>query len=198
MTPHVANDDGRSDAIRANAPAARARCIPHIDVRDFRRALAKFREGLESRPQPRRKTQEIGQLSPRGAGAALAPPLSEPHVFRAAVLSIVLALAIGPNATLLCSEWCHPDEVNTSACQHRDPSTSPQVTGEDSCRIAPDATTAFVREEGKRVSPTTDALHAFPIVAFRLPPPVTKTSRTSDPSSSLAVGSPQSLTPLRI
>jgi hypothetical protein len=112
-------------------------------------------------------------------------------VFRAAVLSIVLTLAIGPNATLLCSVWCHPDEANTSACQHQDAVTSPRVTGEDSCRTAPASPTAFVREDAKRGSPTAISQQAVAIPLFRLGPPPTHTLSTYEATASLsAVASP--------
>lgn len=58
---------------------------------------------------------------------------------RAAVLSIVLTLVIGPNAGALCSVWCHPEQAATSSCPHQDATTSPGVTREDSCPILPPA-----------------------------------------------------------
>jgi len=39
-------------------------------------------------------------------------------VFRAAVLSIVLALAVGQNATLLCRVWCDLQAAAASGCHH--------------------------------------------------------------------------------
>jgi hypothetical protein len=127
----------------------------------------------------------------RPAWPASCPYLGERSVFRAAVLSIVLTLAIGPNATLLCSVWCHPDEATTSACQHQDVTSSPQVTGEDSCRTAPTSTTAFVREEAKRTSPTPIAQQAVASPRFRLGPPPTDTLGAYEAKASLsAVASP--------
>jgi hypothetical protein len=112
-------------------------------------------------------------------------------VFRAAVLSIVLTLAIGPNATLLCSVWCHPDEAKASACQHQDATTSPRVTGEDSCRTAPTSMTAFAREEAKRGSPTPIAQQAVASPPFRLSPPPAHTPGAHHATASLsAVASP--------
>lgn len=119
-------------------------------------------------------------------------------MFRAAVLSVVLTLAFGPNATVLCAVWCHPEGDKTSACQHQDATTSPQVIGEDGCRTVPAAATAFVREEAKRESRTAGAQHAVLIPPFRFAPSLTETTRTNDPSTLLAVGSPPLLIALRI
>jgi hypothetical protein len=124
--------------------------------------------------------------------------LGERSVFRAAVLSIVLTLAIGPNATLLCSVWCHPDEANASACQHQDATTSPRVTGEDSCRTVPTSTTAFLREEAKRGSPTPIAQQAVANPRFRLGPPPTHTLDAYEATTSLNVVASPLLIALRI
>jgi hypothetical protein len=118
------------------------------------------------------------------------PLLGERSVFRAAVLSIVLTLAIGPNATLLCSVWCHPDEAKASACQHQEATTS-RVTGEDSCRTAATSTMAFVREEAKRGSPTPIAQQAVASPRFRLGLPPAHTLGAYEATASLsAVASP--------
>jgi len=117
--------------------------------------------------------------------------LGERSVFRAAVLSIVLTLAIGPNATVLCLVWCHPEKAKTSACQHQEVTTSRRVTGEDSCRTTPTSTTAFVREEAKRGSPTPIAQQAVACPRFRLGPPPTDTLGPYEAAASLgAVASP--------
>jgi hypothetical protein len=119
-------------------------------------------------------------------------------VFRAAVLSIVLTLAIGPNATLLCSLWCHPEEAKTLACQHQDATTSMRVTGGDSCRTAPTNTTAFVREEAKRGSPTPIAQQAVAKPRFQLRPPQAHTLGAYEATTSLSVVASPLLIALRI
>ena len=71
-------------------------------------------------------------------------------MFRAALVSIVLTLALGQNAALLCSVWCHSQESLISVCRHQAPTTPPSVTGSESCtQIAADPT-PFVREDGVR------------------------------------------------
>src|SRR5206468_3091359 len=78
------------------------------------------------------------------------------NMFRAAVLSIVVTLAVGQNAALLCRAWCHPTEGTAAGCQHRNETTSPSVTGKDDCKHLAVGTIAFVREGGYRGKLTTD------------------------------------------
>lgn len=117
-------------------------------------------------------------------------------MLRAVVLSIVLTLAIGPNAALLCSVRCHPNEVDTSACQHRDP-TSRQVTGVDGCRVAPVSAAIFVRD-GKAGSPRGGTQQPILIAAYRFTPMASDASRTCDTHTSFAVGGPPPRIALRL
>jgi hypothetical protein len=150
------------------------------------------------RPQSANRHQRFQQPCLDQDWRASCPYLGERSVFRAAVLSIVLTLAIGPHASLLCSVWCHPDEVKTSACQHQDSTTSPRMTGEDSCQTAPASPTAFVREDAKRGSPTPISQQAVAIPPFRLGPPPTHTLGAYEAAAALgAVASPL-LIPLRL
>jgi hypothetical protein len=71
-------------------------------------------------------------------------------VFRAAVVSIVLTLAVGQNAALLCSVWCHPPEAATGVREHQHQATSPNMTGNDSCARLVAEAMAFVREDVRR------------------------------------------------
>lgn len=119
-------------------------------------------------------------------------------MFRAAVLSIVLTLAIGPNTTLLCSIWCHPEGATTSSCQHPEATTSPQVTGEDGCRTAPAIEAAFVREEAKRGSITPIVEQAVTIGPFRLVPPSAHIGGAYEVIAALAAAAPPLLIALRI
>jgi hypothetical protein len=127
------------------------------------------------------------------AGACFARHQTEGVVFRAVVLSIVLALAIGPNAVVLCAAWCHPEETKSSACRHPDATMSPLVTGENNCRTVPAVAAAFVREEAKRGSPTVAVPQSAPLPHSLFAPAPSDTSLTNA-STSLAVISP----PLRI
>jgi hypothetical protein len=118
-------------------------------------------------------------------------------VFRAAVLSIVLTLAIGPNATLFCSAWCHPLEAKASTCQHRDATTPQQIAGGDSCLTVTVAASAIVREDATRGPVTGDAHHVV-YAAFQYPARPAHTDRTFNTSPPVAVRNPLLLTALRI
>jgi hypothetical protein len=77
---------------------------------------------------PRRqdaKTWDFRPFRPRDWWRAFYGSTQEHHMVRAAVLSIVLTLVIGPNAGALCSVWCHPEQAATSSCPHQDATTSP-------------------------------------------------------------------------
>lgn len=93
-------------------------------------------------------------------------------VFRAAVLSIVLTLAVGPNASLLCAVWCHPDAAAAASCEHRDPTSTSSVAAKDGCPDIAAGTAALVREDVRRGMSTSDGQHAVvvPPFHFTLPP----------------------------
>jgi hypothetical protein len=98
------------------------------------------------------------------------------YVFRAAVVSIVLTLAVGQSAALLCSVWCHPPKVATGACEHQHQATLPSVTGNDSCTQLAGAT-AFVREDVRRGASAPDAQDGAVVAGFQFaPPPAHSTS----------------------
>jgi hypothetical protein len=98
-------------------------------------------------------------------------PLEVPsiNVFRAALFSVVLTLAIGQNAGLFCKVWC-PDATSKS-CPHQESTTSPSVRADDTCTHV--AAVAFVREDGRRTAPSPDAQHALAVVRFRFVAPPT-------------------------
>ena len=92
----------------------------------------------------------------------------EHHVFRAALFSIVLTLAVGQNASLLCSVWC-PD-TTSAACPQQDSTTSPSVGAHDNCRTDVGAAVALVREDALRTADAPDAQNALVVPRFRLAP----------------------------
>jgi len=82
-------------------------------------------------------------------------------VFRIAVLSIVLALAARPSATLLCSAWCDRTPAAPSAagmtCHHNNAvvAASASVAADDTCESLILDASAFIREDTERlVSPS--------------------------------------------
>jgi len=105
------------------------------------------------------------------AGPGLALPWASTNVFRAFVLSIVLTLAVGQNASLLCAVWCHPAAGPTGACELQELSTSPSVAGNDDCPEVAAQATAFVREDVRREGSAPDALYAVVVPPFQFAPP---------------------------
>jgi hypothetical protein len=93
-------------------------------------------------------------------------------VFRAAVLSVALTLAVSQNAGLLCKVWCPPSEATTD-CEHSGQTTSPSVTGDDNCINVTPGAIAFVREDVRRGESAPDTQHAVTIPSFRFAPPLT-------------------------
>jgi hypothetical protein len=95
-------------------------------------------------------------------------------MFRAALLSIVLTLAIGQNAGLLCKVWCH--ETTSAGCPHQDSTTfldsttPPSVSADDNCRNAFAGPVAFVREDARRTAAAPDTQNALIVPRFRLAP----------------------------
>jgi hypothetical protein len=87
-------------------------------------------------------------------------------VFRAALFSIVLTLAVGQNASLLCKVWC-PD-TTSAGCPHQDSTTSPGVSAHDNCRSDVGVAVAFVREDARRTAAAPDAQNAVSVPRFLL------------------------------
>jgi len=102
-------------------------------------------------------------------------------VFRAAVLSIVLTLAVGPNATLLCRTWCDPQAAAASVCRHEAPATSPSVAGDDSCDNMVLSAAAFLRKDVRRGVSAPDAAHAVLVPRYQLAQSTTDASRRHEP-----------------
>ena len=123
---------------------------------------------------------------------------SELHVFRAAVVLIVLTLAMGQNVVLLClcQVWCDPHGAAATGC-HSDRATSPSLTGNDDCTDTFGAM-AFVREDVRRGTCTPDARHAVAIPAFRFAPPPTDIRSGHDPGQPPLLEARPLVTPLRI
>jgi hypothetical protein len=92
-------------------------------------------------------------------------------VFRAAALLIVLTLAVGQNAALLCSVRCGPHEAAITGCHHEEQATFPSVTGNDYCNHVALDGSAFVREDVRRCTSAPDAPHTVAVPVFQLTPP---------------------------
>ena len=119
------------------------------------------------------KCSGICRHRPLRTGAGLASATMSIDVFRAVVLSIVLTFAVGPNASLLCAVWCHPDAAPTGSCEHPNPTSTPTVTAKDGCPDVAAGTSASVREEVRRGVSASDGQHAVVVAPFQFVPPRT-------------------------
>ena len=81
-------------------------------------------------------------------------------MFRATVLSIVLILVAGPNATMLCKAWCDPAAAAAVGCHHRDGSPSATLTGTDDCGKTVPNSAIVVKEDARRGAPSSDPQQA--------------------------------------
>lgn len=89
-------------------------------------------------------------------------------MFRTALFSIVLTLAVGQNARLFCETWCH--DGMSAQCPHEDSATSPSVSSEDNCRSADVGAVAFVREDARRTAAAPDGPAALVFPRFLVAP----------------------------
>jgi hypothetical protein len=137
-------------------------------VGDFRHRPAKFRRSLGLAVSDPQNPEDFWRSATLTAGPALAFSCGEHHVFRAALFSIVLSLAVGQNAGLLCKVWC-PD-ATSAPCPHQDSTASPRVRADDNCDDVVAGTVAFVREDARRTAAASDAQNALVVPRFRLAP----------------------------
>ena len=101
-------------------------------------------------------------------------------VFRAALLSIVLTLAAGQDAALLCSVWCHSGGGMAGACEHQ----MPGVLANDDCAVNVNPV-IFVREDGGRSVSAPDVAGAIAVARFAFTPPTAGTLSVYEPNSRL-------------
>ena len=94
------------------------------------------------------------------AGRESCSQFNERSVFRATVLSIVLTLVAGPNASVLCKAWCDPAAAAAAGCHHTDSSPSATLTGADDCGQAVPNGGAVVQERARRGAPSSDPQQA--------------------------------------
>ena len=131
------------------------------------------------------------------AGAGLALRDGEHHVFRAALFSIVLTLAVGQNASLLCKVWCH--DATSAGCPHQDSTTSQGVSADGNCGSTFVGPVAFVREGAWRTAAAPDAQSALIVPRFRwAPSPPTDLGSGFEAGRRLLLDARPLILPLRI
>lgn len=88
-------------------------------------------------------------------------------MLRAIALSIVLALAAGPSASLLCKAWCDPHVAAESGCHGQGAGEAASVASDDSCQDSVQESAAFLKEDLRRTT-ASDAGPAVSVARFQL------------------------------
>ena len=81
-------------------------------------------------------------------------------MFHATVLSIVLTLAAGPNASVLCKAWCDPAAAAATKCHHQHGSPSATLIGTHDCGKAVPNSAVVFKEDARRGAPSSDSQQA--------------------------------------
>jgi hypothetical protein len=89
-------------------------------------------------------------------------------VFRAAVLSIALTLAVGQPVALLCGASCAPHAVRASDCHHEKPVGFTRVAGDSNRCHAVLNVASFLREDERRGGAGPDVAHFVLIPRYQL------------------------------
>ena len=119
-------------------------------------------------------------------------------MFRVAVLSIVVALAVGQNARLLCTVWCDPTEAAAAGFHHHDSSNSSSVKSADTCSNVVLSVTAFVREDVRRAVSAPDAHQAVAVSRYQFFPSTAETRARGDSAREWSLENRPLKTALRI
>jgi hypothetical protein len=119
------------------------------------------------------------------------------NVLRATVPLIVLTLAAGPNADLVCAMWCHPVEGAALSCLHQE-TTTPRATRGDDCDEVTFRAIAFIREDVRR-GPTVPDMHGAGIISrFAFAPSARDDCWSDGPAGRLVLEARFLMRPLRI
>ena len=110
--------------------------------------------------------QEAGSHA-TDAGPRLVVGWAQVHVFRPAVLWIVLTLALAPNASALCRSWCDSHGSTATDCHHEASSPESVSSGDQCDTVAVDA--AYLREEAPSQVATPDSHHAVLVSVHEIP-----------------------------
>jgi hypothetical protein len=89
---------------------------------------------------------------------------TEHHLIRATVLSIVLALAVGPNASLLCRTLCNPKAAAMGGCHQEAAATSSSIAADGGC--ADVSYSAALLREDLRGDGSRDRDLAIPVLRY--------------------------------
>ena len=118
-------------------------------------------------------------------------------MLRTVALSIVLTLAAGPEAALLCRAWCQPQvaAAGANASHHGEPAASsasgevegaaaPSVVWDDTCPYCDKGglvAVPFLREDGRRSVSALDSLKTILISRYQFAPSTTHSRPQHEP-----------------
>lgn len=119
-------------------------------------------------------------------------------MFHAAVLSVVLIVAVGPNASLLCRPWCVPHAATASGRHHEAPPISPSVAGDDRCNDGVPSVAVIFREHVRRGVSASDVDHAMVVPRFQIAPSTTAARSGQEPGREWSLEKRPLATALRI
>ncbi len=109
---------------------------------------------------------EAGQHT-ADAGPSLVVASLQAHVFRPAVLWIVLTLALGPSASVLCQSFCDSHASAAGDCHHEGPSPVSLGDGDHCDTVGLDA--AYLREDASLRVSAPDRHQAMPVLVYQTP-----------------------------
>lgn len=119
-------------------------------------------------------------------------------MFRAALLSIVLSLAVGQNVVLLCRAWCNARVAAASGCHHEEAPLTPSVAGDKDCDNAGLAATAVLREDVRRDVSSPGANHTTRVPRYQLAQLTIETRQNQEAGRGWLLGKRPLSTALRI
>jgi hypothetical protein len=117
---------------------------------------------------------------------------------RGAVLSIVLTLAVGPEAALLCRARCHPQAADASACHDEKQVSSSSVGADATCDHVVLNIAAYLREDVRRGVSAPDTSHTLPVTRYQLAPSTTHPRAGKEPGREWSLEKRTLATALRI
>jgi hypothetical protein len=118
-------------------------------------------------------------------------------MLRAAALSIVLTLAIGPNASLLCRVVCDP-QAEATECDHKGSAMSASVSGDNCCHDAAPSVAEFLPKKDVRRDVSFANGHATPQFASELAQPAVEARPGDKPGREWPIDTQRLTTTLRL
>jgi hypothetical protein len=136
-------------------------------VREFSDAA---RNSAACRQRPHRVVDIQSDWTPSSIGTAVALQGVEPTVFRTVLAAIVVTVALGQSAGLLCAAWCPAAARAMTGCVHEERGTPAAMISGGHCGEVV-AAAEFIREEAlgsSAIEPAAASLRAFQLTSLPL------------------------------